>query len=437
MVLMAVGTTLFLLPALINGYPLVYSDTSTYIASGFTLDMPMDRPIMYGLFLRFVSLNGFTLWTVVVVQGLLLSMVLYRLYTLLSATIEAQWKVPGYLFMVILSALSGAAWATSHLMPDIFTSIMVLSMLLILIQDRTSHSSIGLYLLFGVSVSMHFSHVPISLTLLVVIIVIWIFNHRRGEDHFGLRVVVILTAITLLAFTSMLPAYSKSKHVFLMGAFVEQGIIGEYLHDNCAEKAYALCRYQDSLPRYSWEFIWEPTSPLYKLGGWKETREEFNEIIGDTFKSPKYLWIHFKTSIRETFHQLIRFQTVDPFGVAPNSEQLRSRIFQYIPPDGVRYDSSIQSRTNLLVLAWLNPVQKVLIFLSLAVFLIYFLMKQRWKFEHSRITLLILLSGILLNALITGTFANAIDRMGNKMIWLVPMMAAVILTNTIRNHFKA
>ncbi len=434
---MAAGTALFLLPALINGYPLVYSDTSTYIASGFTLDMPMDRPIMYGLFLRLASLNGITLWTVVVVQGLLLSMVLYRLYSLLSATIGRQWKAPGYLFMVILSALSGAAWATSHLMPDIFTSIMVLSMLLILLQDRSSYSNVGLYILFGVSVSMHFSHVPISLILLVVVLLVWFFHHRRGEDQYGLRVVVILTAITLLAFSSMLPAYSKSKHVFLMGAFVEQGIIGKYLQDHCAEKDYALCRYKDSLPAYSWEFIWEPTSPLYQLGGWKDTREEFNEIIGDTFRSPKYLWMHFRTSIRETLHQMLRFQSVDPFGVAPNGEQLRSRVFQYIPRDGVRYDSSVQSRTNLLVLAWLNTFQKALIFLSLGIFLLFFLMKQRWKSEHLPVALLILLSGILFNALITGTFANAIDRMGNKMIWLVPMLAAVILTNTVRNYFKS
>ena len=46
------GTLVLMWPAFVNGYPLIYSDTSTFIHSAFELQPPMDRPITYGLFIR-------------------------------------------------------------------------------------------------------------------------------------------------------------------------------------------------------------------------------------------------------------------------------------------------------------------------------------------------------------------------------------------------
>jgi hypothetical protein len=58
-------TCLLLFDALYNGYPLIYSDTGTYLSSGFLLETPFDRPITYGIFMRISSLNGVSLWGVV------------------------------------------------------------------------------------------------------------------------------------------------------------------------------------------------------------------------------------------------------------------------------------------------------------------------------------------------------------------------------------
>jgi hypothetical protein len=62
-----------MLAAFYNGYPLLYSDTSTYLASGFELQTPVDRPITNGIFLRIFSLNGLTLFAAAFFQSLLLS----------------------------------------------------------------------------------------------------------------------------------------------------------------------------------------------------------------------------------------------------------------------------------------------------------------------------------------------------------------------------
>lgn len=64
-----VGAILLMIPAFINGYPIVYSDTGTYLASAFLLETPFDRPITYGLFIRLASVNGMSLWGVIFLQS--------------------------------------------------------------------------------------------------------------------------------------------------------------------------------------------------------------------------------------------------------------------------------------------------------------------------------------------------------------------------------
>ena len=47
------GAALLLLSVpVLNGYPLVYSDTGTYLRTAFEGYVPPDRPVWYGLFLR-------------------------------------------------------------------------------------------------------------------------------------------------------------------------------------------------------------------------------------------------------------------------------------------------------------------------------------------------------------------------------------------------
>ncbi|MBL8009530.1 MAG: hypothetical protein JNJ64_02895, partial [Flavobacteriales bacterium] len=65
--------------ALMNGYPLVYADTGTYLASAFEGLVPVDRPFWYGAFIRGLSLNGASLWPVVVAQALLCAIAVWRI----------------------------------------------------------------------------------------------------------------------------------------------------------------------------------------------------------------------------------------------------------------------------------------------------------------------------------------------------------------------
>ena len=100
-----------------------------------------------------------------------------------------------------------------------------------------------------------------------------------------------------------------------MGAMVEHGIVKNYLNDHCDTKQYKLCAYKDSLPDRAYKFIWDEKSPFYKIGGWKETKNEFTEIIYGTLTQPKYIVMHIKESFKATLQQLTLFSVGDYVGL--------------------------------------------------------------------------------------------------------------------------
>src|ERR1044071_7760167 len=76
---LASGATIFVTMGIYNGYPFVMQDTGSYIDSGFKLAVPTDRPIIYGLFLRFMSLKE-TFWINIFIQGLIVAYLLSKLF---------------------------------------------------------------------------------------------------------------------------------------------------------------------------------------------------------------------------------------------------------------------------------------------------------------------------------------------------------------------
>src|SRR5690349_1184326 len=65
-------------PALYNQFPLVTSDSGSYIFSGIRLTMGIDRPWAYGIYILLTSW-GISLWGPVLVQGILFAWLISEL----------------------------------------------------------------------------------------------------------------------------------------------------------------------------------------------------------------------------------------------------------------------------------------------------------------------------------------------------------------------
>ena len=420
---------MLLAAAFVNGFPIVYSDTATYLASGFTPETPFDRPITYGLFLRAASLNGVSLWGVVAAQALIVS---YVLYAFLKPYVQ---KRPVFFLgvMGVLSASTGLSWTVCQLMPDIFTPVALLAGCVLLVYPLKKGERITLYLLFFLSTAMHLSHITFNAVFLSAVAVLWYADVASLRNLMRPWVWPVLALLTVGAFAIMGSALSKSRHVFLMGALVENGIAKAYLDEYCAEKNYKLCAYKDTLPTESWEFIWNPRSPFYQVGAWNGSKAEFNEIIRETYTRPKYIGMQVRASASGTLRQLRLFKIGDGNGVFLSGTVLHARVAHYFPQELQAYSRSAQNRAEQSYVRVYNRLIPFVVIASLlGLLLLFFTDSALWsKLGHS---VLLIGSGIVLNAWICATFANAIDRLGSKMIWLLPLLTLTVLLEKRRSR---
>jgi hypothetical protein len=427
--------------ALYNGYPLVYADTSTYIESGFTLEAPFDRPIFYGLFLRAFSLNGISLWTVVLAQSLIFASVFFLCIKSFTGT-----KKPAemsFLLLLILSLFTGLSWVSSHLLPDMFTPVCLMCMiLLVFAQGLQKGWIIFLYVALLFCTACHISHVVINILFAAALLIIAFFRKRRGR---ALPLKYIhLAGIFLISFGAVLTmgsSISKSRHVFIMGHLLETGILDVYLDEHCATRHYKLCECRDQLPNDAASFMWNThgDSTLIKTGGWKGSQQEYSEIINGTITRPKYLGMHALAFAKYSLKQLVMFRVGEGDGAYAKGTALHERIGKYVPYELREYSFSHQGMNYLAEMPMVNFVNSIftgISFIVLVAWLIFF-------FRHSntsqllRIFIVSLLLGYVINCSVCATLSTVTNRYGCRESWFIPLAAMLIVWSFYRNRKNA
>lgn len=404
--------------AFFNKFPLLYPDTAAYITSGFKGIVPNDRPIFYGLFLRHISLNE-NLWLVVFAQSLILSYLVF-----LFTTSVLKRSLTTYIgVLAILTVTTGVTLPAGQLVPDIFTPILLLAMGLVLFANLSIKHLVAVAIIIVVSILVHFSNVALGLVLLAFC---WLLVWRR---HVSLRHAWVVSSAVGLAMI-LIPSihalfgggftYVKAGYLFRFNRLVELGVVDEYLRHNCDENQYVMCQYKDSIPT---DFLWDPKSPLTKLGGWGKREEVYTTLIRDIQLSPKY-WP--KIALGSLFGGLQQFFNFEVYDARPINgpmvtdrirrhfrHQYRASITSYQESQFERLEPKLKFLTNVsFVMCWLAFVALTLTFLYGS---------KEWKWVIGFV-----LFGILANAFITGTFSTVVPRYQNRIIWLAPFLIYAI-----------
>jgi hypothetical protein len=155
-------------PAVLNGYPLVFSDSGTYLSQALNRYLGWDRPVFYSLLMLPLHM-GLTTWPVVAAQALIVAWVLRAV---------ARALLPGHpawLLTVLTAALalvSPLPWSAAQLMPDVFSGLLVLALaLLVLVPERLGLTdTAGLTALSAFAIAAHLSNLPLALGLLALLL---------------------------------------------------------------------------------------------------------------------------------------------------------------------------------------------------------------------------------------------------------------------------
>jgi hypothetical protein len=233
---------ILLCPALYNGFPLVTSDSGTYIGSGFQNWVPMDRPIFYGLFIHFTSLNS-SLWFTIISQAIIGHFLIWQMTRLIFNA-----KAQIYIYPIIITLLvsfTSLGWIIGQIMPDIFVGYGVISLVLILIGNKGNFHLVINALILLASLLFHNSHlITFSLFFIALLIIINIkkFNLKHFVKPIKLGVVLLIIILSWLINPFVNYLYTKefqmqgTPYAFLIGKNIENGIMDKYLQKTCSIK---------------------------------------------------------------------------------------------------------------------------------------------------------------------------------------------------------
>lgn len=298
---------LLLGPALINGYPLVYADTGTYLTSGFQLGIPADRPLGYGLFCRLFSGDGLSLWGVVIAQALLSAVVLVHAWQVLAGR---RWV----LFLAttaLLSATTGLGWTTGRLLPDVFTPLAIVSTALLVLTALSWPARIGHAAVIGLACTTHFSHLVIVPATAVIAVVTHVLLHRERPRSIG--TVVVLGAVTLsmlaLAASNRWAGrgweLSRGTPLFLLGRVVDAGALPDALVRHCPTAHWSLC--DAPPPADSRALLWGPDGAVTRAGGWDAFLPEARSINAVLLRDDAVRTALWRSAWRDGLAQLTRW----------------------------------------------------------------------------------------------------------------------------------
>lgn len=419
-----------------NYFPLVFFDTGAYIASGFKNEVPMDRPIFYGLFIRHVSLAE-SLWLVIFCQGVLTALMIYFSFKYLSNL--KNFLVPFFCYIILITFFTGASVNVSELIPDIFTPVFLLGLGVLLFSSTINRRDliiISLVLCF--SISVHNSHFLIAGIFMALFTAMFGFRKFRPILTFisPQRIILIWSLIVSTYFVSATVNYSlnagfavsKTSSIFLMGRLNETDILYEYLGENCSDKNYKICQYKDSLP---WDFIWDyANSPLYKTGGWLANTEEYSNLIRDVLTTPKFLVKFLTRSVEASFKQFFLFDVGNTPKLVQDSSPFYAMRTHY--PTLVKEYLSAKQNNGLLDYSSINNFQKYLVALSM-LGMVVLILSGSVSMERKLFIIYIVIC-LLINAAVCGSLSGVSDRYQSRIIWLIPLPLFLVLATRINDR---
>ena len=449
-------------PALYNGQPIFFPDTTAYIrgadaaiskitghqsiwspppvsAAGdvVSLSNPKDkfviagRSIYYGALLYAGDLFG-GFWPTVVLQA---AAVALAVGLTLHLTIGFSWFA---LTAVVtgLAIVTPLAFFASFLMPDIFAGVAILGAANLAVHgDRMTRAIMLAWIsLVCAAALFHTSHLLLLATMLGLCALGKVL--RKIEVSWkglaGLAFCIAVAFAGEAAFTLAVKTSLGAEPVrppYLMARMIADGPGADYLKENCPHAGFTVCRFVDKLPISSAEnFLWstDPTQSGVFASSDPDTRRalvaEQNSFILATLKYDPLGVI--KCVLRNSILQIVDIGLIEF-----NYHKINLEFYKEHVP---KYYLAIMKGTE----AWNDemPVASVskLVLASTIVstlFIVGVLIQNRRATEQDRrfeTFAGIIVAGVLLNAFICGALSGPNERYQARVIWLAPLLACLL-----------
>jgi len=455
------ATVMLLWPAFYNGQAFFFPDTTTYVrgadaavqrltgaSTPWTLPanagsqhvrssvssikdktVLSGRSVYYGMLLYLGELAG-SISLSVGIQALLLVLALL-------ATLEAldmrgwRYAVP---LIIVVAAFTAAPLYASFLMPDIFSGLTILACGVLLTCNMQGHRAQEAFwfALLAMALTFHTTHVILALAMLGVGALLYIWRRppaiARGLGAIGAALVAayICGAAFNLAVTKLVGEPPLTPP-FLMARLVDDGPGYRYLVDTCPQNGFIVCKFIDRLPMPSDEFLWlqDPKRGVFASSDPAVRRalskEQYRFALAVMGHDP---WEQIESSARNAAAQLMLLG-VPEFDYI---EESKTAFADKIPHAYFQVMKHTPAYLGTMPAHSISIVSYVSTASGLAC-IIFLLVSARGKGTEQlrRVAQLAVLVvfGVIANAVICGTMSGPHDRYQARMAWLIPAMALI------------
>jgi len=443
---LVVATVFLALPAIYNGFPLLYPDSMTYLDDGRIVaralflhhfsDYYGVRSFFYSLVILPFHCNR-TAWPIVALQCFLLAFVL----RLVCRSIVPRMVPACYLALVLfLSLFTSAGWFSSLILPDVLGSILYLSIFLLAFAGETL-SRVERLALSGIAfwgVASHASHLLLAAALCLPIATMLAVQCQPVRRI--LRIIGEIAAIVAIAAASQLalhaylyghPSLNGERPPFLMARVVSDGPGRWYLEKHCASLQWTICRHLQNLSDDPDIFLWSPDG-LWQTASEEEQQRLRREEMPLVFAVLRAYPIEQLRYSASNFWLQLRFFGI--YDLDPSS-WVQNQFDTVMPAAHAGYLRSMQAR-NALPLELLTTLQFWVVIGSLLLIAIFSpLLGSARPARLASLTALVAFV-VVVNAAITGVLSMPEDRFQSRVIWMVPLVAQLYVLAWFRkSHF--
>ncbi len=430
------GVPILLWPAFYNGFPLIFSDTGTYISQVLEGHLGWDRPPFYSLFL-FVAGWGRSAWPPVILQAACAVLLISRTRIVIWPSLAGRAATLADLAMIAMLSATALPWTVSELMPDLFTALLALGLFVLIFDEGlNSISRLGLALGLAAVMTFHLTNLPLYAGLCLILLPAAWFKLAQ----LPLRHLIVAPALAVAALVAMnligegRASISPFGATFYLARLLANGPARQTLASDCPARHWSLCRNQGSLPASADGFLWRPDSPLYRDGGPKALIGQTRQIIAHTLaEHPRAVA---RDAIADTLRQLTMFKSGD--GLRPWHLTAGATIRRDFPPRAVAaFDQSRQARGRLILFAWLrwlNMVMEILGSAGCVVIVTAAWWRRRLSAPKLPWLAAMALLTLLGNAMLTGSLSGPHDRYQSRVMWLPALAALLALPEMIQRR---
>ena len=425
------GIIPLLLPALWNGFAIVFYDTGGYLDRVLKMTIYPGRSFLYGLFLWITSFGWWFFWGPILLESFLCFWIIHL--TLRCSNLPSS-PLTTALFCAGLSLLTGISWYTSQLMPDILVPVVILALWLLFFSSQHLNllENTGLFATAVFGLMSHNSCLARGIGLVPTLLLLRAMLYRNNQ-RISTRIFPPLAAVAIsmmliptvnLAVSGKF-TYSTGGPIFLFGRFVQAGIAQQWLADHCPGAGLRICVAKNRLPQTADEFLWSRTSPLQDLGDWtgNTANAELGQVVVESIK--EYPDDVLLTSLQATVEQFTMVETGDGLD---NYQDYTRKVFAGLSPDIVQSFTSANQQRNRITQKLFDALNLVhipvayLSLLGLALVVGWGLRARRHDFTGLALYVLIALTG---NAFICGALSSPYNRYQSRLIWLATLVVGM------------